>query len=152
MHRLVSCALLLVLAAPPAFAQSVKSKSQPASAAAARDAAGKLNLDNGVASVIACTGGNYDSTHNLGFVAAGTRIKVTFQSGESIDPIATVAILQMGANVPGDARAAIAFDDDSGGGRDPRIEVTAGYNGNVVLSVGSYDGSFGCFAAKVEIS
>jgi hypothetical protein len=30
--------------------------------------------------------------------------------------------------------------------------VTADYDGNVVLSVGSYDGAFGCYAAKVEIS
>lgn len=152
MHRFVSCLLLVVLAAPPAFAQSSKPKSQPASAAAARDAMGKLNIDGGVASIIGCTGGSSYVSYPVGFVTTGMHVKVNVQSGETIDPIATVTILQMGANVPGDARASIAYDDDSGGGRDPRLDVTAPYNGNVVLSVGSYDGAFGCYAIKVEIS
>ena len=43
------------------------------------------------------------------------------------------------------------YDDDSGGGRDPRLEVTADYDGNVTLSVGSYDGSAGCYAIKTEL-
>ena len=33
-----------------------------------------------------------------------------------------------------------------------RLDFTAEYNGNVTLNVGSYDGAFGCYAARVEIS
>lgn len=152
MYRIVSFALISILAAPSAWAQSAKPKADPRSAAASRDSAGKLAIDGGTASIIGCTGGQHYNTHALGFVTSGMRVRVTFQSGETIDPIASLLILQMGAGVTNDVRASYAYDDDSGGGRDPRVELNASYNGNVMLSVGSYDGTFGCYAAKVEIS
>ena len=150
--RIVTFALITVFAAPAAFAQNARPKTPAASAAGARDAMGKLTIDGGSMSIVGCAGGQFYTAHALGFITAGTRVRVNFQSGETIDPIATLLILQMGANVPNNVRASYVFDDDAGGGRDPRLEFTAEYNGNVVLSVGSYDGAFGCYAAKVEIS
>ncbi len=102
---------------------------------------GKLSLDGGGVSIVGCTGGQYNTIHSLGFVTAGTRVRVNFQSGEGIDPIATVLILQMGPNAPNNVRASYAFDDDGGGNQDPRLEFTAEYAGNVIVSVGSYDGA-----------
>ena len=41
------------------------------------------------------------------------------------------------------------YDDDSGGGNDPRLDATLPFDGNVVLIVGSFDGTFGCYWIKV---
>jgi hypothetical protein len=44
------------------------------------------------------------------------------------------------------------FDDDSGGNLDPRLEFTTQHDGNVVLSVGSFDGALGCYWVKIEVT
>ena len=72
---------------------------------------------------------------------------------KGIDPIATAAILQMGPSTPDStARMSFAFDDDSGGNLDPRLDFTLGFDANVVLSIGSYSGGFGCYWVKVEVT
>jgi hypothetical protein len=133
---------------------AVAAEQKPKSAAAAAANLAKVGKESfsGNPSLIACVAGQYYNQHSLGFVVRGTRIRVDIQSGETIDPIATVVLLQMGPNAPNGSRASSAFDDDSGGGNDPRIEITAEYDGNVMVSVGSYDGSAGCYALKAEIS
>lgn len=149
--RIVTAALITVLVTPAAWAQTAKPKASAASAASSRESIGKLSLDGGSVSLVGCSGGQSHTVHVIGFVTSGTRVRVNFQSGDSIDPIATLMLLQMGPNAPNNVRANYAFDDDGGGGRDPRLEITATHDGNVILSVGSYDGAFGCYAARVEI-
>jgi hypothetical protein len=151
LNRIVTFALMSVLAAPSAWAQTTKPKTDAGSAAIGRAAIGKLAIDGSIATIIGCTGGQHQDTHSIGFVPSGARVRVTFQSGDGIDPMATLVLLQMGSGVPSNVRASYAFDDDSGGGRDPRVELTAPYNGHVMLHIGSYDGAFGCYGAKVEI-
>ena len=152
LNRIGTSALMFLLAAPAVWAQTPKPKADPATATALRDGAGTLAIDGSTFSFIGCSGGQYNSIHALGGVTSGVRIRVTIESGEGIDPMATLLILQMGNGVPSNVRANYSFDDDSGGGRDPRVELTAPYNGNVILSIGSYDGAFGCYAVKVEMS
>ena len=146
-------ALALTLASGPAWAQS-KQKSSPAPSADAstRSAMTKMGFDGKPSTLIGCAGGNFYNTHALGFTVARTRVKVDILSGDNIDPMAALVVLQMGPNAPGDARAQYKFDDDSGGNLDPRVELTTEYDGNLVLSVGSYDGSFGCYWVKVEVT
>ena len=62
-------------------------------------------------------------------------------------------LLEMGAPAPdAQARMSYFFDDDSGGNLDPRLEFTTQHDGNVVLSVGSFDGAFGCYWVKIEVT
>jgi hypothetical protein len=144
-----------VLAAGPAWAeQSAKQKAAPAPVgdASARGALAKLGFDGKPSTLIGCTGGQFYNTHPLGFTTARTRVKVDIISGDGIDPMASLVVLQMGPNAPDTVRAQYVFDDDSGGNLDPRIEFTTNYDGNLILSVGSFSGSFGCYWVKVEVT
>jgi hypothetical protein len=125
-------------------------KTLPGVAAARLQVSGKQSF-SGNPTHVACVGGQYYNQHSLGFVTRGSRVKVDIVAGDGVDPIASVVIIQMGPNTPNGMRATYSYDDDSGGGRDPRIEVTAEYDGNVMLSVGSYDGAAGCYAVKSEL-
>lgn len=118
-----------------------------------RSAIGTMGIDGKPSTLVACAGGTFYNVHPLGAAVAGARIKVDVLSGDGIDPVAALTVLQMGAAHPeGTARASYVFDDDSGGNLDPRIEFTMEYAGNVVLSVGSFDGGFGCYWVKVEVT
>jgi hypothetical protein len=130
--------------------QAAKPKSSPAAAAARLAEIGKLNI-SGNPTHVACVGGNYYNQHALGFVQRGTRIRVDVVSGDSVDPVASIVLTQMGPNAANGIRVAYAYDDDSGGGRDPRLDSTAEFDGNVVVNIGSYDGAAGCYALKVEL-
>ena len=151
----LASALLIVnvgLAAEQSGGKVKNKAATPTAQDALRSALGKLAIDGNPSSLVSCVGGNDYKNFPLGSTVAGTRIRVDVLSGEGIDPIAALTVLQMGARHPeGRARASFAFDDDSGGNLDPRIEFTTEYEGNVVLSVGSYDGSFGCFWVKVDV-
>ena len=112
----------------------------------------KMGFDGKPSTLIGCAGGQFYNTHPLGFTSSGTRVKVDIISGDGIDPMAALVVLQMGPNAPDNARAQYVFDDDSGGNLDPRIEFTTNYDGNLVLSVGSFSGGFGCYWVKVEVT
>lgn len=135
---------------------SAKTKSMRGSgtqnASAMRGLDRAMAIDGNPSTLAACVGGRYYNTHALGFATQGTRIIVNVQSGENIDPTASMSILRMGSHHPdGGAEAQLAFDDDSGGNLDPRLELSAPFDGHVVLNVGSFDGSFGCYFVKVEV-
>ena len=151
MKRIAMAVALACACSMGAVAAEQKPKAKSASVAAASLAQIGKESFSGNPTLIACVAGQYYNHHSLGFAARGTRVRVDIQSGETIDPIATVVILQMGPNAPGGMRASSAFDDDSGGGRDPRIELTLEYDANVVVSVGSFDGTAGCYAMKAEL-
>jgi hypothetical protein len=123
-----------------------------ANADATRSPVGTMGIDGRPSTLVGCAGGSFYNTHPLGAAPSGTRIRVDVTSGDGIDPIATAAILQMGAAAPDNARMQYVVDDDSGGNRDPRLEFTLQFDANVVLSVGSYNGSFGCYWVKVEVT
>lgn len=131
----------------------VKSKSAPpAQADPLRSTFGKLSIEGNPSSLVSCVGGSDYKVFPLGSTVSGTRIRVDVTSGEGIDPVAAITVLQMGARHPeGQARAQYVYDDDSGGNLDPRIQFTTEFEGNVVLSVGSYNGNFGCFWVKVDV-
>lgn len=142
--------LVLALSTLPLFAeQKARPQAHPGDALALK--IGKMAVDGAASSAIGCVTGSFYNTTVLGAVVRGTRIRVDV-SGVNFDPIASLVIMQMGPNTSGNARASYAYDDDSGGGDDPRIEFTAEYDGNVVLNIGSYDGTTGCFAAKVQVT
>ena len=111
-----------------------------------------MGIDGRPSTLIGCAGGNFYNAHALGFAPARTRIRVDILSGDGIDPVATAAILQMGALAPDNSRMSFVYDDDSGGNLDPRLDFTTEFDGNLVLSVGSFDGSFGCYWVKVEVT
>lgn len=130
----------------------VKGSAPATQSDALRSTLGKLAIEGNPSTLVSCVGGSDFKVFPLGSTTAGTRIKVDIISGEGIDPVASLTVLQMGNRHPeGRARASLAFDDDSGGNLDPRVEMTTEYEGNVVLSVGSFDGSFGCFWVKVDV-
>jgi hypothetical protein len=112
----------------------------------------KMGFEGKPSTLVGCAGGQFYTTHALGAAPARTRIRVDVISGDGIDPVATLIVLQMGANAPNNARAQYVYDDDSGGNLDPRIEFTTEFDGNVVVSVGSYSGGFGCYWLKVEVT
>jgi hypothetical protein len=145
----IGCASAVVVGADQA-------KPKPSAAnsgeAMAKSVFGKAGFDGKPTQLVACVGGQYYNIHNLGFAPSGSRVKLDVISGDNIDPMATMMVLQMGPNAPNQTRSGFVFDDDSGGGRDPRIETTTSYDGNVILAVGSYDGVFGCYIVKMEIT
>ena len=142
--------LVIALSAPAAFAeQKARPQAQQGDATALQIR--KMAIDGAASTAVGCVTGTFYNMHVLGAVVRGTRIRVDI-TGVDFDPIAAVVILQMGPQAPGNVRAGYAFDDDSGGGNDPRIEFTAEYDGSVVLSVGSYDGTVGCYATKVQVT
>ena len=150
MRKQIAAAIVMAACGSIVVAAEQAPKTLPGVAAAKLQAAVKQAF-SGNATLVACVGGQYYNQHSLGFVTRGARIRVDIQAGDGIDPIASVVIVQMGPNAPNGMRATYVYDDDSGGGRDPRLEVTADYDGNVTLSVGSYDGSAGCYAIKTEL-
>lgn len=161
-RTLLGCALVLALVASPATADQqvaprAKTKAPHGTAIlntdSAKSALRTLSFDGQASSLVACAGGRFYNTHALGFTVANTRVRVDILGGDTIDPVATAALLDMGASTPdGTARISYFFDDDSGGNLDPRLEFTTTYDGNIVLSVGSFDGSFGCYWVKVEVT
>lgn len=156
MKRFTPLVLAFVFIAAPAWAdqQPAKKKAKPAPIAdsSARSALTTLGFDGRPSTLIGCAGGKFYNSHPLGFTTSGTRIRVDVISGDNIDPVATLVVLQMGADAPDGARAQYKYDDDSGGNLDPHLELTTQYDGNVVLNVGSYDGSFGCYWLKIEVT
>ena len=151
MRRIAMAVVLACACSMGTVAAEQNPKAKSAAAAAANlELIGKESF-SGNPTLIACVAGQYYNQHNLGFAVRGTRVRIDVQSGETIDPIATVVILQMGPNAPNGVRASSAYDDDSGGGRDPRLEVTMEYDGNILVSVGSFDGTPGCYALKAEL-
>ncbi len=110
---------------------------------------GTLGIDGSPSTLVACVGGKFYNTHALGFATAGTRIRVDTTSAD-VDPTAMLIMMRMGGHDPqGQSSASSVYDDDSGGGNDPRLDATLPFDGNVVLIVGSYDGTFGCYWIKV---
>jgi hypothetical protein len=161
-RNLLGCALLCVLTATAAGAEqrvAPRAKAKAPQGAAmvnpesAKSALVTLGFDGKPSTLIGCAGGRFYNTHALGFTAAGTRLRIDILSGDGIDPVATAALLEMGAPAPdAQARMSYFFDDDSGGNLDPRLEFTTQHDGNVVLSVGSFDGAFGCYWVKIEVT
>lgn len=123
-----------------------------ANADATRSPSGTMGFDGRPSTLVGCAGGSFYNTHALGAAPSGTRIRVDVISGDGIDPIAAAAILQLGAGAPDGGRMQYVKDDDSGGNLDPRLEFTLQFDANVVLSVGSYSGGFGCYWVKVEVT
>jgi hypothetical protein len=41
--------------------------------------------------------------------------------------------------------------NDDTDGVDPRLDFTLEFDANVVLSIGSFDGEFGCYLLKVDV-
>ena len=144
------------LGAEQTSAPQAKSKAQSGgpivNGDATRSPAGSMSISGRPSTLIGCAGGGFYNTHPLGAAPSGTRIRVDVQSGEGIDPIAAASILQLGASAPDGARMQFVADDDSGGNLDPRMEFTLSFDANVVLSVGSYSGGFGCYFVKVEVT
>jgi len=107
----------------------------------------------------------YERVKEIGTIAAmgtmpGTILSMFVLEGLALgalgiligNAVATAAILQMGALAPDNSRMSFVYDDDSGGNLDPRLDFTTEFDGNLVLSVGSFDGSFGCYWVKVEVT
>jgi hypothetical protein len=154
---IVLAASVAGLGAQQAAVSKAKTKASPGAPMvngdALRSLSGPTAIDGRPSTLVGCAGGNFYTTHALGASTAGTRIRVDVQSGDGIDPVLTAAILQMGAPAPdGQARMSYVFDDDSGGNLDPRLEFTLQYDANVVLSIGSFSGGFGCYWIKVEVT
>lgn len=159
--KIMSIAVAIALWSSPLLAQQTAPKTKVKAApkadvlnGGATDSPNRvMGFDGNPSSLIGCTGGKFNNTHSLGYAGRGTRIKVEVISGDAIDPIAALTVLQMGSSHPeGGARASYVFDDDGGGNLDPRIEMALEYDGNVVLSVGSFGGEFGCYWVKIQVT
>ena len=129
-----------------------KSPAGPRQAGSEKNLMGTLGIDGSPSTLVACVGGKFYNTHSLGFATAGTRIRVDTTSAD-VDPTAMLIITRMGGHDPnGQSSASSVYDDDSGGGNDPRIETTVPFDGHVILNIGSYDGTFGCYWVKVTVT
>ena len=159
MRLFTAFSIAVALATAGLSAEQAAPKSKNPSAAprqagdAAKDPMGSLSISGNPSTLVACVGGKFYNSHSLGFATTNTRISIDVLSGDGIDPTAALTLLQMGGHHPdGQARASFAYDDDSGGGRDPHIDFTVPYDGHVVLNVGSFDGAFGCYWVKVTVT
>ncbi len=84
------------------------------------------------------------NVHDLGRVEQGNRISLTFAA--NFDAVAGAHIV----NVP--TQQSVGYtDDNSGGGTDPALTITAPHTGSLALHVGGVGGAFGCYRYKVEI-
>ena len=74
-----------------------------------------------------------------------------FAPGADFDPVATALILQQGAAAPnGQARVQFQTNDDTDGVA-PRLDFQLEFDANVIISVASFDGDFGCYFMKVDV-
>jgi hypothetical protein len=129
---------------------ATKKTSQPAASATA-GLNGKMAITGNPSTLVGCAGGTWYNTHALGASIRGTRIRIDVEGDDTFDGVATAVIVQMGAAAPNaQTRVSYQTNDDSDG-LDPRLEFTLDYDANLVLSVASFDGSFGCYFVKVDV-
>ena len=117
------------------------------------DGNGALAISGSASSARNCVGPSGANVHAIGWVPANTRVIITFTS--DFDPVASTTVVQMGLDAPnGEARAAIVFDDDSGGNLEPELRFTTSYSGTLVLHVSKFsaDSEAGCYFYKVEVN
>jgi hypothetical protein len=112
---------------------------------------GKMAITGNPSTLVGCAGGTWYNTHALGASIAGTRLRIDVEGDDTFDGIATAVIMQMGAAAP-DAQTRVSYQtSDDADGFDPRLEFTLENDANVVLSVASFDGTFGCYFVKVDV-
>lgn len=155
MIRLITaCVLLFAVAATGLTAQqsaaTPKGKARTATGAAG-DVSRKASFTGNPSSIVACAGDTWYNTHPLGASVRGTRIRIDVDGGEDFDAVATAVIMQQGAAAP-NAQTRVQYQsNDDTDGVDPRLDFTLEFDANVVLSIGSFDGEFGCYLLKVDV-
>lgn len=151
-RMLTVCAVALAVSTAGVAAEqsATKKKGRPAPSVSA-GLNGKMAITGNPSTLVACAGGTWYNTHALGASVAGTRVVIDVEGDETFDGVATAVIMQMGAAAP-DAQTRVAFQtNDDTDGLDPRLDFTLENDANVVLSVASFDGSFGCYFVKVDV-
>ena len=95
--------------------------------------------------------------HDLGWLPAGINVQVTVAvSGpatSTFDPVAAVVVAGVGATAGGTVKTTTFYDNDSGGGKDPKITLVTPQKGTYFLLIGENSGSGGgCYRYQVSIS
>jgi hypothetical protein len=93
------------------------------------------------------------AVHELGFIPAGVSVTVNVQSlSDDFNPVAAVIVPTIGQPAANTIKTTTFYDDDSGGGRDPRINFVAPQSGTYLLLVNDLtDSVAGCYRYQVVL-
>ena len=151
-RTVLASVLVVAISSVGVAAEQAKKPGGDANGGAVGSLFNKMAIQGNPSSLVGCAGGKFYNAHAIGASTARTRIIVDFQAQEGFDPIATAVVLQMGPGAPEEtARVQFQFSDDNAGTLEPRLDFTLEYDANVVISVGSFGGGFGCYAMKVDV-
>lgn len=95
--------------------------------------------------------------HDLGWLPAGVNVTVnvasTMPADATFDPVAAVVAASVGVTAGSTVKTNTFYDNDAGGGKDPRITFVTPQRGTYFLVVGENSGSgFGCYRYQVSVS
>ena len=99
---------------------------------------------------------NGAGVHDLGWIPAGFRVDVDVESysppNSDFDPVASVIVTTMGVAGGNAAKVTTFYDNDSGGGRSPRVSFVTPQGGTYVLLVSDQSGqAVGCYRYQANI-
>jgi hypothetical protein len=91
--------------------------------------------------------------HDLGAIPIGLHVTVTVHSySDGFNPVAAVLVPTLGQKASNNVRVTNFYDDDSGGGGDPKVDFVTPQEGNYILVVGDYtDSVAGCYRYQLQI-
>ena len=93
------------------------------------------------------------SVHDLGFLPAGRNVTVVVEGvSNDFNPVAAVLVPSIGQMAGNAVKTTTFYDDDSGGDRDPRIELVTPNAGTYLLMVNDLtDATVGCYRYQVMV-
>ena len=93
------------------------------------------------------------AVHDLGFIPAGFNVTVDVESfSDDFNPVAAIIVPMIGQPAANTIKTTTFYDDDSGGGSDPRIDFVAPQSGTYLLLVNDLTDSVpGCYRYKVVL-
>ena len=111
----------------------------------------------GPANGVYCTslGENGVSVQDLGGLPAGLHVQITVQSvttNNGFNPVAAVVVARLGTAAANTIQTSTFYDDDSGGGQDPRLDFVTPFGGIYLLLVNDQsDTVAGCYRYQVVV-
>ena len=80
-------------------------------------------------------------------------VSSSMPADSAFDPVAAVVVAGVGATAGSTVKTSTFYDNDSGGGKDPRITFVAPQRGTYFLLIGENSGSGGgCYRYQVTVS
>jgi hypothetical protein len=93
------------------------------------------------------------AVHDLGFIPAGFNVTVLVEAvSDDFNPVAAIIAPTIGQAAANTIKTTTFYDDDSGGGRDPRLEFVAPQSGTYLLLINDLtDSVIGCYRYQVSL-